>query len=252
MDEKGFPRSSREATRCRTSVGPARGTPALAVVVLLGVVAVTGEAAAQQGTGEGSRFSHEAHREIDCQTCHATGQPTATTNPAFCRDCHHRRARATTCQSCHRPGELQGRQFEEIRTLRLSVGDDSVRRSLPFRHEPHTELACTRCHTGGTALSAAGTSCAACHAEHHSLDADCAACHAPVGESAHPREEVHLTCTGSGCHSPAPFEEVPRSRSACLACHGQMADHEPGRVCADCHVLPSPHPQQPARPDTAR
>lgn len=233
--------------RRRSRVPGGAWTAAVGTAVLLAVSAPAGSAGQQGAT----RFEHEAHRSIDCQTCHATGQPTATTNPAFCRDCHHRRARAGTCQSCHRPGELEGRRFEATRTLTFSVREDSVRRTLPFRHEPHTELACTRCHTGGTALSAAGTSCATCHAEHHDLDADCAACHAPAEASAHPREEAHLTCTGSGCHAPAPFPQVPRTRSACVACHLEMSDHRPGRACDDCHVLPAPHPQA-APGDTAR
>lgn len=250
MVEKEIPGSARVATRCRSRVlgGRWRTTLAALAAALLATAVVMGEAVAQQAGGQGAGFRHGDHRGIDCQTCHATDQPTATTNPAFCRDCHHRRARAASCESCHRPGEIQGRQFEATRTLKLSVREDSVRRTLPFRHEPHTELACTRCHTGGTALSAAGTSCAACHAEHHGLEAACAACHAPADEEAHPREEVHLTCTGSGCHTPAPFAQVPRTRSACLACHDEMTDHEPGRICADCHVLPSPHPQEAGSP----
>lgn len=209
----------------------------------------TGARAPGGPTGQGpprdtTRFRHDDHSDIRCQTCHETGQPTVTTDPRWCRDCHHTGRRSASCQSCHRPGELRGRRFDTPRTLRFSVSDDSTTRTLPFRHEPHTELECSRCHTGRPALGAADAPCSECHAEHHEPEAACTACHRPAAEGAHPREDAHLTCTGSGCHEPAPFQEVPRTRNACLSCHREMADHRPGRDCAECHVLPAPHQQE--------
>ena len=208
------------------------------------VVHAPGGATRQEAPRDTIRFRHDDHSDIRCQTCHETGQPTVTTDPRWCRDCHHTGRRSASCQSCHRPGELQARRFETPRTLRFSVSDDSTTRTLPFRHEPHVELECSRCHTGRPALSAADAPCSECHAEHHEPEAACTECHRPAPEGAHPREDAHLTCTGSGCHEPAPFQEVPRTRSACLSCHREMSDHKPGRDCAECHVLPSPHPQE--------
>ena len=202
------------------------------------------DAPAQEAPRDTTRFRHDDHSDIECQTCHESGQPTVTTNPRWCRDCHHTGRRSASCQSCHRPGELRARSFGTTRTLRFSVSDDSTTRTLPFRHEPHTELECSRCHTGRPALSAADAPCSECHAEHHEPEATCTACHLSAPEGAHPREDAHLTCTGSGCHEPAPFADVPRTRNACLSCHREMTDHETGRDCAECHALPSPHPQE--------
>lgn len=189
-----------------------------------------------------TRFRHTDHREMDCRTCHRTGEPGVTTDPRWCQDCHHTEPVSRPCETCHRADEYRARLLDASRTLRFSVSDSAVRRTLPFRHEPHAGLECSRCHTDPPALSAAGADCAACHEEHHEEDAGCTACHVEAPAEAHPTE-AHLTCTGSGCHDPAPFPEVPRGRNACLACHGEMSDHEPGQRCADCHVLPPPHPQ---------
>lgn len=190
-----------------------------------------------------TRFRHDDHRTLDCQTCHETGQPTVTTNPRWCRECHHTGPRSARCETCHQAREYRARQLRATRSLKFSVADSAVRRTLPFRHEPHSELACSRCHTDPPALRATGAACSECHREHHRDEAECTACHVPAPTEAHP-PEAHVTCTGSGCHSPAPFPEVPRGRNACLACHGEMSDHRPGRGCADCHVLPPAHPQE--------
>jgi hypothetical protein len=57
----------------------------------------------------------------------------------------------------------------------------------------------------------------------------------------HPSARAHVTCSGSGCHQDPPFDNgLPRTRAVCLVCHQDMKDHQPGRVCVDCHTLPSP------------
>jgi hypothetical protein len=68
---------------------------------------------------------------------------------------------------------------------------------------------------------------------------DCTNCHAPPPRNAHSLES-HVTCTGSGCHESPPVGPEVRVRSACLTCHGDQVDHQPGGECAECHALPRP------------
>lgn len=225
---------------------------AAAVAVL--AVAPVGPAAAQEGmpdrpppddeppvavpaAGDTVEFRHSDHEGLDCQACHETGMATVSTNLAFCRDCHHRGPRSDLCGRCHRPGEVEEGTYEVRRTLDLSVGDPAER-TLSFPHGRHTDLPCGDCHVETPSLSAGGTDCAECHEEHHRAEADCAACHRTPPDTAHP-PEVHVTCTGSGCHASAPEVTHSRERGACLVCHRDQEDHRPGLRCAECHVLPA-------------
>lgn len=190
------------------------------------------------------RFYHADHRDVECQSCHRLGQPAALAAEAgWCRECHHSAERTepveAACLGCHDPGEFGAGDFRLARSLQFSVRDAEIERDLPFRHSTHEELECTKCHQGRPDLSAEGVSCAECHQDHHRIDARCAECHVPASEADHPLE-VHVTCSGSGCHASIPFESVPRTRAACLGCHQDLADHRPERDCVACHVLPDP------------
>jgi hypothetical protein len=59
----------------------------------------------------------------------------------------------------------------------------------------------------------------------------------PAPAGAHDMQ-VHLTCAGSGCHSPADDRQPPLSRPMCLLCHEPQRDHEPDGICWDCHRVP--------------
>ncbi len=122
-------------------------------------------------------------------------------------------------------------------------------RTLPFQHRVHEGLACTNCHTGGTALSAADVDCSKCHTAHHQPQRNCMACHPQPKPQAH-NTQVHLGCAGSGCHQAAPpsVASVPRTRTFCLVCHQGMVNHNPGENCEACHVLPRPRATA-ARPE---
>jgi len=148
---------------------------------------------------------------------------------------------AIACEDCHDPGEFGAGDFQLVRTLDFSVLDGDLDRELPFRHSTHEEVECTECHRGRPDMSAEGLACDGCHEDHHEEEVVCAECHRAAPEEEHPLE-VHVTCSGSGCHTSIPFETVPRSRSACLGCHQDLVDHEPQKDCVACHVLPEPAP----------
>ena len=42
----------------------------------------------------------------------------------------------------------------------------------------------------------------------------------------HPVEEVHLTCSGSGCHEVSSLDDIPQEREFCLACHQDLVEHK--------------------------
>lgn len=189
-------------------------------------------------------FTHDDHRDLDCLTCHQTeaaAEPLPET-AEWCASCHHEASSARSCTSCHARAAVRRWSADVTRTMRFSVGEPRSR-TLPFSHQPHDTIACTTCHTGRPLLSAEGVACAECHEEHHKTESPCQECHARAPTDAHP-VEVHLSCTGSGCHdsSRMPARAVSsRGRNVCLACHQEQADHRPGQQCVYCHVLPDEH-----------
>ena len=112
----------------------------------------------------------------------------------------------------------------------------------------HAEILCGACHTGGPAkqatcrgchnISASGPMasmhCQQCHLKEQWLQpvAECTTCHAGLGE-------LHKLPTHSGgarcsaCHAPHAWS--PEPRKACLACHTNKAQHDPGPACSKCH-----------------
>lgn len=112
----------------------------------------------------------------------------------------------------------------------------------------HAEILCGACHTGGPAkpatcrgchnIPAAGApmaemQCKQCHLKEQRREplATCTTCHAGLGG-------LHTASTHSGagctaCHAPHAWS--PEPRKACLACHTDKADHNPGPACAECH-----------------
>ena len=201
----------------------------------------TGAAAEQEGaTGPGD-FSHGQHARLSCTECHSSEETHGAVTVralADCRSCHHAEPVATDCLACHPAVRLRG-GTELTRVLRMPIASGAASpRTLQFDHARHEGEQCGACHAGGPARSAAAADCADCHAEHHEPDARCSACHVEAPESAHPVEVVHLTCSGSGCHASELFGATPpRTRTACLACHQGLEDHEPGQRCGECHAL---------------
>jgi hypothetical protein len=162
---------------------------------------------------------------------------------ATCRSCHHTERAGGSCLSCHDRKEVAAVQAQVTRALDISVGKLArPERVLPFDHARHLTQDCKTCHRGnGLELSAASANCSGCHTDHTRPDANCTSCHQQPPAGAHTRE-AHLGCGGAGCHQQAKASvlELPRTRSLCLTCHRDRADHEPGSKCADCHLLPHP------------
>jgi nitrate/TMAO reductase-like tetraheme cytochrome c subunit len=199
------------------------------------------------------RFWHSQHEDVECTACHTMrGEHGAltVTSIADCRSCHHAAPVATDCTRCHARPEMLAQTYELERVFDLSAGEGRrVSRTLPFRHEVHTDLGCGTCHTEGLGLGGGNVDCKACHEEHHEPNTDCKTCHVQPPVDAHDIDS-HLGCAGAGCHEAAPesVRSVPRTRDFCLVCHQDMTSHRPGRSCEQCHILP--RPQTAAGPGT--
>lgn len=194
-------------------------------------------------------FPHNAHAQISCAVCHEVPQGHGTHEDVACAQCHQASANATVvaltpaqCQSCHhspnqtrpcvtchesRPTVTTVQQFD------LEVWDAPRSRTLSFDHGLHSGLQCSSCHKALPSLTPAEP-CASCHANHHTAQAECTACHVQPAADAHD-VEVHLTCSGSGCHRVPDVEAIATSRNVCLVCHRAQTDHEPGGDCIQCH-----------------
>ncbi len=198
-------------------------------------------AALQQLTDRAPRpFRHETHGALECTDCHATRQAHGRlmiTSAADCQRCHHARRFAEPCARCHEPATLSSALITVTQSMRMG-GDATAVRPLPFSHGTHADFACGQCHAPAAPFAAIAATCADCHADHHAPDADCTVCHRTPREAVHDRD-AHLTCTGAGCHAAARAPDpAPRTRQSCLACHQDLSEHLPGRLCVDCHVLP--------------
>lgn len=194
-------------------------------------------------------FPHATHEQIDCAVCHQVPQGHGTHGDVECADCHTSSANVTVraltpeqCQSCHH-GVDQTRScvvchqdrptVASVQELDLEVWRTPRTRTLAFDHGLHADLECRTCHQALPALTPAEP-CASCHSVHHTGEVRCASCHVEPPAGAH-GVEVHLTCSGSGCHRAPEVEAIATQRPVCLACHAEQEDHEPGGDCIECH-----------------
>lgn len=230
-----------------------------AALGLLGLVVVLGAgggAPAAQAAGSDVRwapaqqipdFSHSNHTSVECQSCHTsleTHGELSVTTITDCRSCHHTAPVSTDCSSCHTGADAPDGTFRRTQSVVFSVGTSDPSRVMSFPHARHDDLDCSTCHTEGLTLDPPpDLDCSSCHEDHHTANATCASCHRQAPASAHPAEQAHITCSGSGCHTDVPFASLPRTRAFCLGCHQDQVDHEPGGTCVDCHALPAPLPQ---------
>jgi len=191
---------------------------------------------------EALTFLHSQHRDLNCANCHSNqerhGGLTVRTL-TDCRSCHHTDPVSRSCARCHDSSDMPSERFNKVRDMHFTV-PGSGSRSLPFEHASHEALDCAECHTSGVALSAEAADCVSCHEEHHDPDTKCSSCHIAAPKSAHPPQEAHVTCSGSGCHTSLPFQGVPRTREVCLGCHQDLREHRPAQPCSECHTLPAP------------
>jgi hypothetical protein len=192
----------------------------------------------------GLHFRHDEHTSVACGTCHGAGARHGTvrvTGREDCRACHHTMPLVSDCTRCHVVDEVRATSFAVTKALEIRIGSlDRPVRTIVFDHANHWRTNCSVCHTGGVDLETArGADCSGCHLEHHEPTATCRNCHETPAPGAHDRN-AHFGCGGAGCHDPVPaaIRSAPRTRELCLACHRDLVDHESGRNCADCHILP--------------
>jgi c(7)-type cytochrome triheme protein len=112
----------------------------------------------------------------------------------------------------------------------------------------HAEILCDACHTGGPAkpatcrgchnIPAAGAPmasmpCKECHLKEQRREplVKCTMCHADLG-GLH-KASTHRDAGCTACHAPHAWS--PEPRKACLACHADKAQHNPGPACFECH-----------------
>lgn len=197
----------------------------------------------------GNGFAHEAHRELDCSSCHDQPRGHGAHAPLTCAECHRSGAETNLelpapedCQSCHHgPEQLQEcvachevpGVLVSAQELDFAVWDEPRSRGLEFRHAIHGAEDCALCHVRAPALTPA-ESCATCHPDHHEADVTCSACHVAAPEEAHDLG-VHQTCSGGGCHQDSVIEALSQTRTVCLVCHEEQENHESAEECTDCH-----------------
>lgn len=182
-------------------------------------------------------FRHSRHMSVTCTDCHGmtdTHGALKFTRPAGCLACHHSPQQRAQCSACHKNDTLDPRAMPM--TFAISARREVVTRPVGFAHARHGNLACTACH-GSDAKRPVTTTCASCHAGHHTPTADCAGCH-PTARVGHTRA-VHEGC--AGCHTDATVAALPASRPVCLVCHQEQRNHYPNGSCATCHAL-ADHP----------
>ncbi len=194
---------------------------------------------------EARPFRHESHVGVSCIECH--GRPgehgvITVQSAQDCAACHHDAGRAYECAACHGPNDIPIER-NVTATMALTVWEEPGSRTLPFRHAIHVGVSCGECHSTGVLLTVE-RGCADCHADHHRPEADCSTCHRPSPEGVHGLES-HLTCATSGCHASETVERPALSRTLCLMCHSDQQDHEPGRECQACHMVPESPPVRP-------
>jgi hypothetical protein len=200
---------------------------------------------ANQALPQPRPFRHDQHEILSCRDCHTAGEQhraeeTEVWTPRTCATCHHDPGLPYTCSNCHAAGNLPA-AGTVTQTMALTVWDSPRLRELPFSHEIHAGVTCQDCHRTPVTLQM-DRPCASCHTDHHRPAAECTQCHLPAEPEAHGLG-AHLTCATSGCHSGEPAVTPPFSRSVCLTCHTDQREHEPGRDCAACHMIP--HIQEP-------
>lgn len=198
------------------------------------------------------RFPHENHVGIACRTCHqqppghtthaGIGCPQCHRSSSFvtqrvltksdCLTCHHGGTNGRACLDCHKappaPMVVQ-------RQIKLSVWPTARTRTLPFDHATHKSQACATCHQAMPNLKPT-VECSTCHEKHHQPTARCMTCHRQPPAGAHTLD-AHLTCNKAGCHNEPVTEHLTDTRNICLVCHQDKENHEPGKLCAQCHQV---------------
>ena len=184
-------------------------------------------------------FRHKLHASVPCKSCHESDDGHGAVKiktAADCQGCHHSAANRGRCSSCHTKSELD-RTFKRTFSWKLSVWKAPQERTLGFTHERHSSAQCQSCHKPEAALRNT-TTCTSCHTEHHDAARTCTSCHSNLKNVKQHNAKVHLSCTTAGCHQDKTTATLRTQRNVCLACHSDMAEHQPQGDCATCHMIP--------------
>ena len=180
-----------------------------------------------------SGFLHSRHTSVGCTSCHSTDVSHGGlkfSRPAGCTACHHSAKQRVSCTGCHDVRTLSERAMPMV--FAISARRTPVTRSVGFTHALHGSLACAKCHATPGDRTVTST-CASCHASHHTAEAECARCHT-TARTGHDRDS-HAGC--AGCHTDVTVAALAPSRNVCLTCHQEQRTHYPARDCATCHAL---------------
>ncbi len=208
--------------------------------------------------------THAAQSTKDCTGCHEPHPKRVSQVALQCSQCHEEasserafHAGNTPCTGCHEPhrfdlSNLADRalcrrcHMSQVRQTSRNLGHSSCSACHQgTAHEPGGLLTCGSCHEEMLQRSPAGhRECASCHEPHSgmvSAQTSCTGCHkamllpglhrltdVPVGEG-------HTKC--AACHD-IHDSKVRASRSDCMTCHEDVADHQPeAKVCTGCHTF---------------
>lgn len=182
-------------------------------------------------------FDHRQHRQVACAECHSVSEAHGTVTvrtPRDCQSCHHDpRGLRAGCQRCHGAEEMDVARDVTLQ-MRIRASGTSRPRTAAFDHGTHQEIACAACHDQPVTLAATPT-CERCHEDHHRPTAQCSDCHLQAPPDAHTLAVHTEGCAGSGCHMEDSYGRLLVGRETCLACHQELAGHEPQQACARCH-----------------
>jgi hypothetical protein len=194
---------------------------------------------ARRPAADSGIFSHAKHKNLECKSCHRADRSHGellVRSRNDCASCHHSPTQKIECKRCHADRQL-GKQLALTVPVKTTVSTSIATRELAFKHAVHAKTECKECHTKAPSLEF-DRGCASCHADHHEAKRDCTTCHSTVPRvAAHPRDQVHQGCGGSGCHQDASVISLAATRNVCVACHTKQVDHKPGRECAKCHLV---------------
>jgi nitrate/TMAO reductase-like tetraheme cytochrome c subunit len=171
---------------------------------------------------------HEVHagdQHISCLKCHSVTLHSFAPPEKICLACHGDKDMTVSamgqryCLDCH----------------------NFLRENSPLLPQ---NADCLKCHQSQIQAEVHLTSvsntpmqfqCSQCHQPHTKANpADvCASCHQDIAKKGAHGDATHASATCVTCHKPHAWKVT--DRGACLTCHGDKTNHNPGVLCGDCH-----------------
>jgi len=193
-----------------------------------------------------SKFSHNLHKNVECEKCHKNPRNPVLPEMVSCLNCHDGLKASRDCYTCHEKGETRLVEYhpphwKSIHAEEARTGE----KNCLICHQESQALqdltpaqACENCHVRENialqkhlenfiflhpqAFLAREENCEDCHREF----TDCRSCHREKGLYPLDHNSINWLTQNGGEHS----EEARIDPERCLSCHGGI---EP--VCAECH-----------------